>query len=216
MTLTLYFHPLASFAQKVLIALYENGTPFTPRLVDLAKEDDRAEFEALWPMRKMPVLKDEARGRTIPESTSIIEYLALHYPGRVTLVPADPDAALQVRLMDRLYDSYIQLPMQKIVLDRLRPEGNHDRHGVAEARAQLATALSVIERDMEGRIWAMGEDFTMADCAAAPALFYASEVAPFGATYPAVAAYFERLEQRPSFARVLKEAQPYRHLFPLS
>ncbi|UVC16792.1 glutathione S-transferase family protein [Mesorhizobium onobrychidis] len=214
MSLTMHLHPLASFCWKPLIALYENGTPFTSVVVDLGNEQSRAAFLKLSPAGKMPVLRDEALDRTVPESTIVIEYLNAYYPGPVELIPADIDLARQTRLADRFYDFYVQHPMQKIVGDRLRPEGKTDPFGVEEARAQLRSAYAIIEQDMQSRTWAMGEAFTMADCAAAPALFYANKVEPFGDKYPAVRRYHDRLLQRPSVARVIEEAQPYFKLFP--
>ena len=211
--LTLYLHPLASYCWKVLIALYENDTAFRPQLVDLSDPAARAALEALWPFARFPVLRDEARGLTVPESTIIIEYLAHHRPGPVALLPADPDAARDVRLADRFYDLYVQEPMQAIVADRLRAPGLRDPHGVARARA-LDVAYGMIERDMATRLWASGDLFTMADCAAAPALHYADRVHPLGERHPHARAYLRRLEARPSFARVLAEAAPYAHLFP--
>ena len=140
MSLILYMHPLASFCHKVLIALYENDTPFQPRIVDLGNETSRVEFLKVWPIGKFPVLRDEARDQTIPESSIIIEYLAQHYPGKTALVPVDADLARETRLRDRYYDLYVQGPMQKIVGDRLRPEGQNDPHGVEQAKAMLVTA----------------------------------------------------------------------------
>ena len=214
MSLTLYFHPLASFCWKVLIALYENDTPFEPRVVDLMDPASSAAFTKIWPIRKFPVLRDDARDRTIPESSIIIEYLAQCYPGRTQLVQTDPDLARQVRFRDRFCDLYVHEPMQKIVTDTLRPAGKNDSHGVEDAKALLRTSLGMIDRDLASKTWAMGEAFTMADCAAAPALFYADKVMPFGDTHRHAAAYLGRLTQRPSFARVLAEAQPYFRMFP--
>ncbi|QSQ19003.1 glutathione S-transferase family protein [Pyxidicoccus parkwayensis] len=214
MSLTLYQHPLASFCWKVLIALYENGTPFEARLVDLGNEAERAAFLKLTPMGKMPVLRDEARDRTIPETSIIIEYLDTHYPGPKRLIPAEPELALRTRLSDRFFDLYVQEPMQKIVGDELRPEGKRDPHGVAQARAALRSAYAFLEQEMATRRWAMGDDFTLADCAAAPALFYADKVVAIGEERPNTAAYLSRLMARPSFARVLEEAKPYFHMFP--
>jgi glutathione S-transferase len=214
MSLKLYFHPLSSFCQKVLIALYENDTPFEPCLVDLGNETSRAEFIKIWPIGKFPVLRDEAADRTIPESSIIIEYLAQHYPGKTALVPADADLARQTRMRDRFFDLYVQVPMQKIVGDRLRPAGSNDPHGVAQAKTQLETALGMTDRDMATKTWAMGDAFSMADCAAAPALYYANLVMPFTDTHRHAAAYLDRLVNRPSFVRVDKEAAPYRALFP--
>jgi glutathione S-transferase len=214
MSLTLYFHPLASFCWKPLIALYENDTPFTPQIVDLADAAASASFKQLWPIGRFPVLRDDARDWTVPESSNIIEYLDQHYPGRVRLVPADGDLARQMRLRDRFHDLYLQVPMQKIVTDKLRPAGKNDPHGVEEAGALLRTALGMVDREMAARNWAMGEEFTMADCAAAPALFYADKVTPLAGAYPNAAGYLARLLERPSFKRVLKEAQPYFAMFP--
>jgi glutathione S-transferase len=214
MSLTLHFHPLASYCHKVLIALYENDTPFTPNRVDLSSASERAALLKLWPIGKFPVLVDDARNQTLPESTVIIEYLDRHYPGGTRFIPADADGALQTRLRDRFYDLYVHEPMQKIVGNRMRPEGNKDPHGVEEARARLRTSYGMIDQEMATRKWAMGEAFSLADCAAAPALFYANEVMPFGDTHRNIAAYFGRLKARPSYARVLKEAEPYFAMFP--
>lgn len=214
MSLKLYFHPLASFCQKVLIAFYENDTPFEPHIVDLGDETARAEFLRLWPIGKFPVLRDEAKGLTIPESSIIIEYLTSHHSGRVQLVPDDADLAREVRLRDRIFDLYVHEPMQRIVGDRLRPADRKDPFGVDEARSRLRTALDVIDNDMASRMWAAGDSFTMADCAAAPALFYANLVMPFGNTHRNVTRYFDQLMARPSFARVVEEAKPYFAMFP--
>jgi glutathione S-transferase len=214
MSLTLYYHPLASFCWKALIALYENGTPFKPQIVDLGDPEAAAAFKALWPIRKFPVLEDDATGSMIPESTTIIEYLEQHYPGSTQFIPADPGAARNVRFTDRIYDLYVHMPMQKIMTDRLRPAGRNDPHGVEEAKATLLTALGILEKDMGARTWAAGETFTLADCAACPALFYGNMAVPFTATHKNVAAYLARLQQRPSFARVLTEAEPYFKFVP--
>ena len=214
MSLKLFFHPLSSFCHKVLIALYENDTPFEPHIVDLGNEISRAEFLQVWPIGKFPVLRDEAKDQTIPESSIIIEYLAQHYPGKAALVPADADLARETRLRDRYYDLHVQVPMQKIVGDRLRPAGEHDPHGVEQAKALLSTTYTMLDQDMATQTWAMGDQFGMADCAAAPALFYANKVLPFGGAHANLAAYSDRLMQRPSFIRVLEEAQPYFKLFP--
>ncbi|MFA6155625.1 glutathione S-transferase family protein [Mesorhizobium sp.] len=214
MSLTLHFHPLASFCWKPLIALYENETEFASVIVDLGSEKSRAAFRKISPSGKVPVLRDDARDRTVPESSIIVEYLATHYPGPVELLPADIDLASEVRLADRFYDFYVQEPMQKIVGDRLRPEGKTDPFGVEQAREQLRNSYAAIEQDMRRKIWAVADCFTMADCAAAPALFYANKVEPFGDTFPAVKTYHDRLMLRPSFARVIEEARPYFKFFP--
>jgi glutathione S-transferase len=214
MTLTLFFHPFASYCQKVLLALYENQTPFQGELVDLSNEASRSAFLKLWPIGKFPVLRDSARGRLIPESSIIIDYLAQYFPGSVELVPRDPDRAREARLMDRFFDCHVADPMAKIVTDRLRPSGQHDAFGVEQAKASLLTAYGIIERDLAQRTWAIGESFSMADCAAAPALFYADLVLPLTEAYPLTKAYLSRLVARPTMARVLEEAAPYFKFFP--
>jgi glutathione S-transferase len=214
MSLTLHFHPLASYCWKALVAVYENDTPFTPRMVDLSSESERAALLKLWGIGKFPVLCDDARGQTVPESSVIIEYLDRHYPGATRFIPADFERAWQTRLRDRFYDLYVHEPMQKIVGDRMRPEGRKDPHGVEEAKARLRTSYRMIDDEMATRNWSMGDAFSLADCAAAPALFYANEVLPFGEGHANVAAYLDRLKARPSLARVLKEAAPYFAMFP--
>lgn len=213
MSLKLYAHPFSSYCQKALIALYENGTPFEFRL--LAHDDPRimAEFAELWPIRRFPVLVDEQR--TVMEASIIIEYLGLYHPGPVALVPADARAALEARAMDRFFDNYISTPVQKIVTDRLRPEAERDTRGVAEARAMLDTAYAWLDKTMANREWAAGGTFSLADCAAAPALFYADWTHAIDPKFTQVRAYRERLLARPSFARAVDEARPYRPLFPL-
>jgi glutathione S-transferase len=214
MSLTLHYHPLSSFCWKALIALYENGTSFTPNSVNLGDPGQRATLLSLWPIGKFPVLHDGARNEIVPESSIIIEYLDLHHAGATKFIPADVELARLTRLRDRFLDLYVHLPMQKIIGDRLRPADAKDPHGVGEARAQLRTSYDMIERQMVAGRWAMGNDFTLADCAALPALFYANMVEPFGSARGNVAAYFERLKARPSVARVLKEAEPYFHMMP--
>ena len=216
MALTLYFHPLSSFCQKALIALYENGTPFTPQKVDLMDEKENSAFKQIWPVGKFPVLRDEKNGKTIPESTSIIEYLARHYPGSVQLVPKDADQALTVRAQDRFYDLNVHLLTQKVITDRLRPAGQNDTFGCGHTRALLQTALGIIDKDMARKTWAAGEAFTMADCAAAPSLFYYNmAVTPLAGSFDNVAAYLDRLVKRPSYARALKEAEPFLKYVPM-
>jgi len=214
MSLTLYFHPLASFCHKVLLALYENDTPFQSRIVDLADAQSKAELLNHWPVGKIPILYDEARHRTVPETSIIIEYLQQHYPGPVRLLPTDQDALLKARLWDRFFDTYVSVPMQKIVIDRLRPDDQKDPAGVDEARATLNMTYAMIDEQVKESDWAIGNAFSIADCSAAPALFYSSIVQPFGDDRSNLAAYFERLVARPSFARVLKEARPYFPNFP--
>jgi glutathione S-transferase len=213
MSLTLYYHPLSSFCWKALIALYESDLAFEPRMVNLGDPADRAAFQAVWPLAKFPVLRDEARGQTVPESTIIIDYLARTYPSATSLIPTDPDLAWQARLRDRLIDSYIHLPFQQIVSERLRPDDRHDPFGVDQARAQVRQGYDLLE-PMTGDAWAMGETFTLPDCAALPALFYADYAIPLTG-WPGLSAYLGRLKARPSVARVLAEAEPYFQYFPL-
>ena len=213
MALTLHFHPLSSFCWKVLTALYENDTPFTPKQLTPGDEAERLALLQLWPIGKFPVLEDTARNQVVPESSIIIEYLDEHYPGRTRFIPQAADRALQTRLRDRFYDLYVHLPAQRIVGDRLRPAGKKDPHGVAEARAQLRKSYAIIEHQMADGGWAMGGDFSLADCAAVPSLYYGSRLEPFG-EFNNVSAYLDRLQARPSIARVLKQAEPYFGLFP--
>jgi glutathione S-transferase len=214
MPLTLYSHPLASFCHKVLIALYENGTPFGAEMVDLSNPGSAAAHIERWPVGKMPVLHDSTMGRTIPETSIIIEYLQEAYPGPLRLLPDEPDARLETRLWDRFFDLYVNVPMGKIVTDRIRPEGQSDPFGVDEARATLTTAYAMIEKRMAGRDWVVSDDFTLADCAAAPALFYAAIVQPFDEAQRELARYHDRLLTRPSVTRVIAEARPYFKYFP--
>ena len=212
MALELLAHPFSSYSQKVLTALYENGIPFEQRVV----EPGTAAMDALttrWPMRRFPVLIDG--DRTVIEATCIIEYQGLHHPGPVRLIPEDPDAALDVRFMDRFFDNYISTPQQAIVFDRLRPEGNRDAHGVEQARRVLETAYAWLDGVMADREWATGEAFTLADCGAAPFLFYADWTHRIDGRFANVRAYRKRLLARPSFARAVDEARPYRDHFPL-
>ena len=215
MSLTLHFHPLSSFCHKVLIALYENDTPFQKNIVNLMDPADAAAFKQLWPCGQFPALRDEARRLTIPESSIIIEYLDRYYPGKTRFIPANPDLAWQVRLKDRFYDLQLHLHMQKVVGDRLRPDGKKDPHGVEDARRRLTIALDVIDAEMAGKTWAVGDDFTMADCAAAPPLFYINKVFPLADTHRNAAAYLRRLLERPSYAQAIAEATPYFSMFPI-
>ena len=208
----LYYHPLSSYCWKVLIAFYENGTPFERRMMEEPGVADA--WLALWPLGKFPVLRDEARDQTVAEASIIIEYLGQQRAGRFRPIPADPGEALEVRLMDRLFDNYVMTPMQKIVADRLRPDDARDARGVGEARILLGKAYAMLEERIGARQWAAGDDFTLADCAAAPALFYADKVEPMRGGFPALAAYLDRLEARPSFARVLEEKESWWHMFP--
>ncbi|NRP85886.1 Stringent starvation protein A [Ensifer adhaerens] len=214
MSLVLYQHPLASFCHKVLMALYENGTPFESRIIDLGNEASRASLVRLWPIGKFPVLRDETLDSTVPETSIIIEYLDRHYPSTTPLLPLDPTDALCVRLWDRFFDLYVQEPMQKIVADIRRPDDARDPQSVAEAQALLRTAYGMIEQQLGEKTWITGDSLTMADCAAAPALFYSETLVPFDETQSRLKGYYQRLLDRPSFARVLEEAMPYFHFYP--
>jgi glutathione S-transferase len=214
MALELYFHPLSSYCQKAIVALYENATPFEGRLVDLSDPVQRAALAKLWPLAKFPVLHDHARDQTVPEATIIIEYLAQHYPGRTQLLPSDPDLARETRLRDRFFDLYVNDAVGKIVTDKFRPEGQTDTMGVAQAKARILEAYAMLDELMTTRTWAAGESFTMADCAGAPSLFYANMLLPMGDGHKHVASYLGRLMERPSLARALREAQPYLALMP--
>jgi glutathione S-transferase len=214
MSLTLHAHPLASFCWKVLIGLYENDIAFANQLVDLGDEASRAAFLKLSPMGKMPALRDDARGETVIETSVILDYLDVHYPGPVRFVPEDPDLAWRTRFWDRFFDNYVQTPMQKIVADRLRPPEAKDGYGVDEAYAQLAAACDHLDGVLaDGRLWMCG-DFGLADCAAFPALYYADKVQPFADRWRFCGDYLERLKARPSAQRVLAEAEPFFRFFP--
>ena len=210
MALQLFAHPFSSYCQKALIALYENAIPFEMRMLDNAGA--MAELASLWPLRKMPVLVDAER--TVVEASIIIEHLGLHHPGPVRLIPGDPDAALVVRTLDRVFDNYVHTPMQRIVADCMRAPDERDARGVADARATLDDAYRWLDATMASRTWAAGEAFSLADCAAAPALFYADWVHPITDTSPNLIAYRKRLLSRPSVARAVDEARPFRPLFP--
>jgi glutathione S-transferase len=211
MTLKLYAHPFSSYCWKALIALYENGTPFEFRLL----EDDatRKELADLWPIARFPVLVDD--GKVVPEASTIIEHLGLYYPGPVRLIPEDPKAALEVRAMDRFFDNYISTPQQAVVFNALRPADAKDPLGVVNAKTLLETAYAWLDKTMAGREWAAGDGFSLADCGAAPFLFYADWTHEIDPRFANVRAYRARLLKRPSVVRVVDEARPYRPYFPL-
>ena len=207
----LYAHPFSSYCQKVLVALYENGTLFDYRSLEDAQNG--AELAALWPMKRFPVLVDGQR--TVLEASCIIEYLQLHHPGAMHLIPADADAALDVRMLDRFFDNYVSTPQQKVVFDALCAEADRDPHGVRKARAMLETSYAWLDARMATRSWACGDDFSLADCGAAPFLFYADWTHAIEPRFANVRAYRERLFARPSFKRAVNEARPFRPYFPL-
>jgi glutathione S-transferase len=213
--LTLHMHPLAAYCWKVLIALRENGTPFTPAVPPGPSRDD-PRLTALWPFGKIPVLEDTARGEVVAETPIVIDYLQQYYPGPVRLIPDDAGAAREVRFWDRFADLYLSANMQKIVGDRLRPEGAGDAYGVQEARGQLDLAYDLFERRMTGRQWAAGDGFSLADCAAFPPLFFLEAMHPFRAAHPALATYVERLLGRASVRETVSAARPYFQYFPFA
>ena len=212
MPLTLYYHPFSSYSWKALIPLYEAGTPFTPRNIDDTQA--AAEWKRRWPIARFRVLVEEASGVTLPEASIIIEYLDSHYPGPRPMLPSDPDLRLELRLLDRFFDNYVHASMQKIVGDRLRDPLRRDAQGVVEARAMLDTGYAWLDARMADREWAVGGSFTLADCAAAPALFYADWVHPIGNAFPGVSGYRARLLGRPCVKRAVDDARPFRALFP--
>lgn len=211
MTIELFAHPFSSYCQKALIAFYENDTPFTLRMVEDPKVAE--ELATLWPMKRFPILREG--GRVVLEATIIIEYLQRHHPGPVKLIPDDPDLALEIRMLDRFFDNYVMTPQGKFVFDAIRPAEDRDPYGVGEARRMLETSYTWLDQRMAGRTWAVGDSFSMADCAAAPSLFYADWTHSIPEALGHLKAYRARLLSRPSFARAVDEARPYRHYFPL-
>jgi glutathione S-transferase len=210
--LTLYSHPLSSYCWKVLIALYDSGIPFEAKMVNLGDPKERAEYLKLSPFGKIPTLKDG--DRIILETSIMIEYLAMKFPKAAGLVPKDPEAALKVRARDRFFDLYLNTLLGKVTVDKLRPADKRDAMGVEMAMSDMRTAIGIVERDMAHSTWAAGEAFTMADCAAAPALYYVNNMIPYAQGYPNTARYLDRLMQRPSVARAIEEAKPYFHMVP--
>ena len=211
MSLVIYGHPFSSYCQKVLAALHEADAPYVVRIPGDPAVD--ADFAALWPLRKMPVLVDGPR--TLMESSIIVEYLALHRAGAARLLPHDPERALDVRFMDRFFDNYIMTPMQRIVDQHMRDAAARDSRTVVVAEGLLDRSYAWLDARLGDAVWACGTHVTMADCAAAPALFYADWVHRIGDAFPRVQAYRRRLLAWPSFARAVDMARPYRHFFPL-
>lgn len=208
--LTLYGHPISSFTWKALIALHENATPFDYITVD---QNTYADFIAKWPMGKFPILLDSDRKTMTTETSVIIEYLDIYYPGRTRFIPKDVDAALEVRRWDRVFD-HLNTTMSKTVVDNIRPEGQRDPYGVDEAKRIIRGIYGVVETQLGDRAFIVGNEFTMADCAAAPALWYATRNVPLDGAFPRIAAYLEHLKTRPSFARTLKDSEPLFHMYP--
>ena len=213
MSLQLFGHPFSSYTMKALIALYENKTPFEFRMLGPDHPENTAELARRWPVRKFPLLVDG--GTTVVETSAIIEHLAAFHPGPVGLIPSDTKQAVPVRMLDRVFDSHVMGPVQAIVFDVRRPEDVRDGYGVEQARATLVMIYAWLEQTLTGRQWASGEAFTLADAAAAPALFYADWVQPIADDHTTLKAYRARLLARPSFARCIEDARPYRRFFPL-
>ncbi len=211
MTLQLFGHPFSSFTQKALIAVYENDIDFTFRMLEDPATMD--EFAALWPVKRFPLLLDN--GHVVFEATSIIEYLQATRPGPVRLVPDGAKAGVKVRMLDRVFDLYVSGLQQKPIFDAIRPAESRDPYGVAEAKALIHTTYAWLDKELAGREWAAGDDFTLADCAAAPALFYADWTWKIPEEFATLKAYRERLLARPSFARCVEGGRPFRHYFPL-
>lgn len=211
MTIELFAHPFSSYCQKALIAFYENDIPFAYRMLEEPGVGD--ESATLWPMKRFPIVRHN--GRVVFETSIIIEYLQLHYPGPIELIPREPDVALQVRMLDRLFDNYIMTPQGKIAVEAARPADQHDSKGVEEAQQMLDIGYAWLDDHMKGKTWAVAETFTLADCAAAPSLFYADWTYRIPERYTNLLAYRARLLRRPSFARAVDEARPFRHYFPL-
>ena len=213
MALELFAHPFSSYCQKALIAFYENDIPFTFRMLSPDEPENNERFANLWPIKRFPVLVED--DRTILESSIIIEYLQIHHPGPVKLIPEEADAALEARMMDRFFDNYVMTPQGKCVFDAIRPPEARDAQGVADAKAMLETAYAWLDDRMAGREWAAGDRFGLADCAAAPSLFYADWTHAIPAELTHLKAYRARLLARPSFARAVDAARYFRPFFPL-
>jgi glutathione S-transferase len=211
MTIELFAHPFSSYCQKAIIAFYENDVPFTFLMLEVPGVAE--ELASLWPMRRFPILREN--GRVVMEASIIIEYLQVHHDGRTRLIPDDTDLALEARMFDRFFDNYVMTPQGKFVFDAIRPAEGRDPYGVEEARRMLDTSYAWLDQHMRTRTWAVGGTFTLADCAAAPSLFYADWTHPIPEQYESLRAYRARLLRRPSFARAIEEARPFRHYFPL-
>jgi glutathione S-transferase len=214
MSLRFHFHPLSSYCHKALIALYENGTEFEPVMLNLMDPKVAVELRKISPFGKMPVLEDTSRGHIVNEATTVIEYLDQHCRGAIRFIPADADQAWQTRMWDRFFDNYLHENMQRTVADAFRADGSNDPYTVADCKRRMFEFYAFLDRHMKGREWA-GANFSLADCAASPALFYANTIYPLGKEYPEARAYLGRLMSRPSYARVLKEAEPFFDFFPL-
>lgn len=213
MTLTLHSHPLSTFCQKAKIGLFALEVPFTENVIDLGHPEQRAALLAIWKIGKFPVLEDKATGRTVPETSILLEHAQHAYAKGKRLIPETFEEALATRAWDRFFDWYVNVPLGKIVMDTLRPEGQRDPLGVQQARELLATAYDLADAQVKGNRFVIGDTFTLADCAAAPTLFFARRVQSMEA-HPHLTAYFARVSQHPAVARSFAEAAPYLALFP--
>ncbi|MFY1838864.1 glutathione S-transferase family protein [Achromobacter xylosoxidans] len=213
MTVAIYGHPFSSFTWKALIAAYEREVDFEFRMIDPDHPEHAARIATLAPTGQFPALVDGAT--EVVQSNAVIEYLDLHHGKGAPLVPLDPREALAARMMAQVFDDYVHVPMQRIVGNALRPEDSRDPFGVEQAHGVIARCYAWLEARLQDGPWAACGRFTIADCAAAPALFYGDWVHPMGGRFPALAAYRVRLLARPSIARVVDEARPYRGFFPL-
>jgi glutathione S-transferase len=211
-SMKLYFHPVSSFSQKTLVAFHEKGVAFEPVIINLMDPKDREAYRQVNPLNKVPFLRVEDKKLELAESSIIIEYIDRKFPGGTKLIPDDFDQALQVRKLDRYFDNYINEPMAKILFDGFRPEGKNDPYGVQQARDRLTSTYALLDKELAGRTWAAGDAFSMADCAASPALFYSRMMQPFE-EHKNLSAYFGRLMERPAFQRVVKEAEPFLAMF---
>lgn len=209
----LFGHPFASYVWKPLIALYERKVDFTFRIIDQDHPENAIRIAELSPTGQFPALVDGTV--EITQSNAIIEYLDLHYGTVSPMVPADPREALECRMMADVFDDYVMFPMQQIVGNALRAEHEKDPRGLADAHAMLEKSYAWLNKRLEGKTWAASNRFTIADCAAAPALLYSDWVHPIPETHTALAAYRARVLARPSVARVVDEARPFRAYFPL-
>ncbi len=200
----LYYNPISTYSQKVLIALYEKGLDFEPEIVNLMDADARARYRDVNPLGKIPCLQLED-GHIIPESSIILEYLdPLAEP---TLIKGNADETRRIRFKDRMFDLYLNDPIVTLLFQGMKPESEQDPERIEKARFHVATMYSFMENEFGKQSYANGEEFLMADCAAAPALFYAEQVVPF-AEHKNISAYWERLKSRPSVQRTHEEAAP--------
>lgn len=212
MSLQLFAHPFSSYCQKVLIALWADGTPFEYRMLDGDHPDNMAELKRRWPFALFPMLVDD--GETVVETTPIIEHLQARHPGRNIWIP-DGELGRRIRFLDRFFDQYVMNTMTVSVFNALRPEGSRDPFGVEHALGKLRIAYDWLEENLGEGPWAVGDAFTLADCAAAPSLFYADWVEEIGPDRPRLSAYRARLLAHPQVSRAVDEARPFRSFFPL-